>query len=269
MSDDSPARHDPPDDEPVDAAPRPLTVLVTGSAGAVGRPVCKALRERGHTVRGLDRDESPTADEAIVANLADREAVAVAVRGVDAVVHLAAQPNDAPFLEELLPPNVVGLYHVMDAARAEGVARVVLASSVQAVGGIHRSPSEDWPVTLAEGTSPRDHYALTKAWLEQMGEMYARCYGMSVICARIGWMPRSPATVERMVQRGCEAHYVSPRDLGRFFSRAIEAEAIAFAILFATGPGTDQPLYDLTPGRQLVGYEPRDRFPEGLPFGWP
>ncbi|MEX2387453.1 MAG: NAD(P)-dependent oxidoreductase [Phycisphaeraceae bacterium] len=250
-------------------AQRRLTVLVTGAAGAVGRPVCVALRRRGHAVRGLDRSPSPEADEAITADITDADAVQAAVKGVDAVVHLAAQPDDRPFVEELLQPNVVGLYRVLDAAQAQGVPRVVLASSVQAVGGIYRAPDEKWPVEIRDGTSPRDHYALTKAWLEQMGEMYARCHGMSVICARIGWLPRTREHVERMVARGCEGHYVSPRDLGRFFSRAVEAEGVDFAILFATGPGTNWPLYELLPGRELIGYQPQDRFPQGLHIDWP
>ena len=56
------------------------------------------------------------------------------MRGVDAVVHLAAQPHERPF-PELVGPNVVGLYNVMDAAREQAVKRVVLASSMMVVSG--------------------------------------------------------------------------------------------------------------------------------------
>ena len=51
---------------------------------------------------------------------------------MDAVVHLAAQPVDAPF-SELVGPNVVGLYNVFDAAGTEGCKRLVLASSIMTV----------------------------------------------------------------------------------------------------------------------------------------
>ena len=105
-----------------------MKVLVTGSAGIVGRPVVEALRARGHEVRGFDRRPSPGLDDAVVADLTDEPAVRAAVAGMEAVVHLAAQPVDAPFAD-LVGPNVVGLYHVMNAAREAAVRRLVLASS--------------------------------------------------------------------------------------------------------------------------------------------
>ena len=70
----------------------------------------------------------------MVADVADAAAVREAVRGMDAVVHLAAQPHDVPF-PELVGPNVVGLYNVMNAAREEGVRRLVVASSMMVVAG--------------------------------------------------------------------------------------------------------------------------------------
>jgi nucleoside-diphosphate-sugar epimerase len=253
---------------PSNASSTPLKVLVTGSAGSIGRHVCAALRERGHFVRGLDLQPSPNADESIVADIAEPAAVQSTPAGMDAMIHLAAIPREVPF-EELLRPNVIGLYSMMNAAHVNRVPRVVLASSVQAIGGIARGPAEPVPGTTTEPTSPRNHYALTKAWMEQMGQMYARFYGMSVICARIGWAMRNRDVVQRMVERGLTAHYVSMRDLGQFFWRAVETPNIDFAILFATGPGIDRPQWDLGPSRKVLGYEPKDRFPEGLTFPWP
>src|SRR4051812_44113326 len=98
-------------------------ILVTGSAGTVGRPLCDELQRRGHVVRGLDRAPTPEVADAVVADVADAGAVQAAVRGMDAVVHLAATPHDRPF-PELVAPNVIGLYNVMDAARAQGLKRV-------------------------------------------------------------------------------------------------------------------------------------------------
>ena len=51
-------------------------VLVTGSAGAIGQPVCRELTSRDHTVRGFDVRETPGVADAIVADLTDREAIA-------------------------------------------------------------------------------------------------------------------------------------------------------------------------------------------------
>jgi nucleoside-diphosphate-sugar epimerase len=240
------------------------TIVVTGAAGAIGRPVCDELLRRGHRVRGFDHTPTPWLDEAVTADLVDREAVRTAVRGANALVHLAAQPDDADF-SLLEGPNVRGLFHVLDAARQEGLARVVLASSIQVLG-------EWWvpgprPASTAFA-APSNHYALTKVWAEQMGEMYARVHGLSVIAARIAFMVRSPDEARRLARRGLFDTYLSRGDVGRFFAAAIEAPTIDFAVLYAVGAGGER-LFDMEPTTRTIGFTPRDRWPDGLGFPVP
>ena len=68
------------------------TVVVTGSAGRLGRAACRELLARGWHVRAFDRCPSP-AGESIVADLADATAVAAVLHGAGALVHLAATPT--------------------------------------------------------------------------------------------------------------------------------------------------------------------------------
>ena len=225
--------------------PQSHTVLVTGSAGAIGQPVCRELIARGHRVRGFDLHQTPGVDDAIVGDIADGDAVRRAVDGIDSVVHLAAATDDADFLDVLLRPNVIGLFNVMDAARRANVRRVVLASSVQTTGDLSEP---DRPLT-ARDSYPRNHYALTKIWAERMGEMYARCYGLSVIAARIAWTPRRRDNAQHLMKVKAFDQYVSPLDLGRFFACAVEAEPVPFAVLYAAGPdGGDR--FDLDTARE-------------------
>lgn len=241
------------------------SVLVTGSAGGVGTAVCAALAQAGHTVTGFDRRPSPDVDTAIVGDLMDRAAVLDASTGQDAVIHLAATPDEADFIEELIEPNVRGLYHVCDAARHAGVARLVLTSSVQVVTG-HR-----WnrPVTIDDGPRVINHYALTKLWAEDIGEMYARVYGLSVIAARLGWLPRSRPHAEELLASpvGTDV-YLSHTDAGRFFTACVEAdlESARFEILFATSLPTRKRRIDLSRTAAVLGFEPQDTWPEGQPF---
>jgi len=237
-------------------------VLVTGSAGAIGQPVCLELSRRGHEVRGLDRVMTPNVADAVVVDLVHREGVRAALRGVDSVVHLAAHPDDADFAQ-LEGPNVRGLFHVLDAARQEGVRRVILASSIQALG-------KWWEPSRAEPAGPRDglpsnHYALTKVWAEHMGEMYARCYGLSVLAVRIAFMVRDRGEAARLERMKAYDTYLSRGDVGRFFAQAVEAPAIDFAVVYAVGAGGGR-LFDMEPARRLLGFEARDRWPEGLGF---
>jgi len=242
-----------------------MKILVTGSAGYVGRPVCRELGRRGHEVRGLDLIATPGLREAVVADIADAAAVREAVRGVDAVVHLAAQPEEAEF-SRLVGPNVVGLYNVMDAARAQNVARVVLASSVMVVAGRKNRR----PVTTARAW-PRTHYALTKMLAEDMGEMYARCFAMSVVAVRLGWMVRTPAEADKLRAMDVPNIYCSARDAGRLFAQAAETGELGpggFAVVYATSRGGER-LYDMKPARRLLGYEAQDRWPEGVSYELP
>jgi uronate dehydrogenase len=200
-------------------------------------------------------DDGPTA---FVGSIEDPSSVARAMQGAECVVHLAAQAHDVAF-EELLGPNVRGLYQVMNRARESGVTRVVLASTIQVVGR-----RGDGPAT-AEDCQPQNHYALTKAWAEQMGAMYARSFAMSVLCVRIAWMVRNLDEARRLKRSGREDLYLSPRDAGRFMALAVEAEPLPFAVVHATSKGGEK-LFDMEPARRLLGYEPLDRFPEGLDF---
>ena len=244
-------------------------VLVTGATGAVGQPLCRELLERGHTVRGMARRPTPGLTDAIVGDVADRDAVRRAVDGMDTIGHLAAYPDDADFLDVLLDPNVRGLFHVCDAAREFGVERLVLASTVQVIGGRgYRGPT----ARVADGVSPTNHYALTKVWAEAAAEMYARRHGLSAVSVRIGWLPRDAANARYL---NAAAHgpaiYLSPGDAGRFFRCCVESprpEPSNSLIVFATSRPPGTPVLDIEPARELLGYEPIDQWPEGLPFAF-
>ena len=238
-------------------------VLVTGSAGAVGQAVCRELQDRGHTVRGLDRVPTPGLDYFAVGDIEDSQQTREACRGTDAIVHLAAVPDDAPF-STLVGPNVTGLYNLMSAAQELRVPRVVLASTMQLAWG---GQDSDRPARVEEAR-PANHYALTKLWAEQMGEMYARCYGMSVVALRLAWMVRNPYEAGKMRRMNHAGVYLSRRDAGRAFACAVEAPGIRFAVVYVAGPdGAAQ--FDLEPARRLLGFEPQDRWPDGLPFELP
>jgi uronate dehydrogenase len=245
----------------------PKRVLVTGSTGAIGQPVCDRLLARGHYVRGLARRPTPGVADYIEGDLSDRAKVRAAVEGMDTIIHLGAYPNDADFIDVLLEPNVRGLYHICDAAREFKVKRLVLASTLQVVTGHRRQ--RDF-VRTEDGPAPVNHYALTKAWAELMGEMYAHVHGMSVLSIRIGWLPRNPTEAARLAEaRNGPDVFFSHNDAAQFFERCVESatpEAGQAAILFATSRPAGTERLDLEPARRLIGYEPQDVWPEGLPF---
>jgi uronate dehydrogenase len=250
----------------VSAPPAPRRILVTGASGAIGTPVCRHLQERGHRVRGFALEAHPDLEDSVVGDLSDFDAVRAAVAGMDSVIHLGAYPDDADFVEELLEPNVRGLYHVCAAAVEAGVTRLVLASSLQVISGIHK----EGVIGIDDGAAPVNHYALTKVWAEQMGRMYARVHNLSVILARIGWFPRNTGEALRLAayRRGPSV-YLSHTDAARFFERCIESAVPApgeAVTLFAISRPAGERRLDMRASREMVGYEPQDTWPEGLPF---
>ena len=241
---------------------RHQTVLVTGSAGRIGRAVATELLTRGHRVRGFDRVPSPGLPDSAVGDMTTPSDLARAMPGVETMIHLAATPDEDDFLSQLLPNNIVGLYHVLEQARLGGVRRVVLAST----GQLYRGHPGPFPVRIETPTSPRNWYAAAKVLLEAAGQVYAHVHGLSVLAIRCGWCPRDPAHAAELERTPYgKDSYLSPGDAGRCFAAAVELDpAPRFATVFATSRPVGGPRYDLEPARRLLGYEPRDRWPEGL-----
>ena len=250
-------------------------VLITGSAGRLGRAAVKALCAHGCEVFGLDRVPTPGLDEAhvLIGGLDDEAALVESMNGIDCVIHLAATPDDARFprgpddsdnfLSELVPNNVIGPYKVLEAVRKAKVRRVVLASTGQVVDGHLRAGNV--PVTVSMPVKPRYLYASTKVFLEALGQVYAVQHGIEVLAVRLGWCPRDLGQVAEIASSPlAQDVFLSPGDAGRFFAGCVLAEKLSgYSVVFATSRPTHQLRYDLGPARRLVGYAAQDRWPTG------
>jgi dTDP-4-dehydrorhamnose reductase len=242
----------------------PKTVLVTGSAGRVGQAAVQGLLARGHSVRGFDRAPSPGLPEATVADLSDLEALKDALNGVEALVHLAATPDDVEDpVNNLFPPNITGLYHTLELAREAGVQRLVLPSSGQV--NWFRNFEGPWPLDETVPVSPKGWYAATKMFLESIGHSYSVTHGMSVIIARLGWCPRDEEQVREIADETIyQDVYLSPADAGRFFIGCVEAAPeVRYEILYATSKPVETLRYRLDRAREIAAFEPQEQWPDG------
>ena len=242
----------------------PKTVLVTGSAGRVGQAAVQGLLERGHSVRGFDRAPSPGLPEATVADLSDLVALKAALEGVEALVHLAATPDDVEDpVNNLFPPNITGLYHTLELTREAGVQRLVLPSSGQV--NWFRNFEGPWPLDETVPVSPKGWYAATKMFLESIGHSYAATHGMSVIIARLGWCPRDEGQVREIADETIyQDVYLSPADAGRFFIGCVEAAPeVRYEILYATSKPVETLRYRLDRAREIAAFEPQEQWPDG------
>ena len=172
-------------------------VLVTGASGRVGQVVLDRLGET-YELSALNR--SPVAGiPCTQADIADLDGIVPAFEGVDAVLHLAASTMAGNW-ESLLATNIVGVRNVYEAARIQGVKRVVNISSGATIlgygleapykdllAGEYEKLPEQWPLVNERWPiRPDSVYGASKAWGEALGRYYSDYHGLSVICVRLG-----------------------------------------------------------------------------------
>ena len=170
-----------------------VRVLVTGSAGRIGRWQVEALRIAGYEVRTLDRAAQGKKEEKvriegehIPGDLRDINTVRRAVQGVDAVLHLGALASDrAGTAEDVLTVNAQGTWNVLLACVEARVERLVYFSSVNALGAVggHR-PAGYLPIDDAYPRHPMSPYQLSKHLSEEACRSFTDKYGLVTVCLR-------------------------------------------------------------------------------------
>lgn len=172
-----------------------MRVWVSGARGKLGTEVCRQLRAAGHDVLEADLQGEPSVD------LLDQQAVAESMRGAEAVIHCAAIPSPEGVTPmELVRTNTLTTLNALETAWSRGVRTAVLASSGSIYGAAWSPEELSWPsLPVDEDSELRyvDPYALTKDFLERMGEMYAR-RGMVVTALRFHWI-LTPEEVRNLV----------------------------------------------------------------------
>lgn len=224
------------------------TILITGAAGRLGTELRRGLAPLARKLRLASRegitDLAPN-EESVAFDLADEAAVIAACEGVDAIVHFGGVPLERPWAE-ILQSNIIGSYHIYEAARKHGVRRVVYASSVHAIG-YHRLEDN---IDSNAPHRPDGLYGLSKCFVEDLGRLYWDKFGIESVALRIFSSFPEPADRRHLWS------WLSFDDCNRLTAAALTAPRVGFTVSFGISDNREKPVDNRLAGH--LGYIPQD-----------
>jgi len=201
-----------------------MKIVMTGAAGGVG------TMTRPHLVGHFDQvivsdireiGELHPGERFVRAELTDLAQMEALLDGAEGVIHLGGQPVEADW-QAVLERNLIGLYNTYEAARRQGVKRIVFATTNHVVGFYRRSQTIDHTAM----PRPDSRYGASKAFGEALGRLYADKHGIGVLNVRIGNCDHQPVDIRRL------SIWVSPRDLAQLFRIGLQHPAIHYEIVY-------------------------------------
>lgn len=159
-------------------------LLLTGAAGVLGRAMRPRLAGMADVLRVSDIvDLGPVADreEAMQCDLGDRSAVDRLVEGCDGILHLGGISVEDKF-SKILNANILGLHNLYEAARANGMPRIIFASSNHTIGFYRQDEYLDHTMPQR----PDGLYGVSKCFGEALARMYFEKFGQETALVRIG-----------------------------------------------------------------------------------
>lgn len=207
-------------------------LLLTGAAGGLGRVLRDSLKPLCNTLRLSDIAEmapaTSTQEELQPCDLSDKQAVHQLVEGVNAIVHFGGVSVERPF-EEILGPNICGVFHIYEAARQHGVKRVVFASSNHVIGFY----KQDQTLDAHSPKRPDGYYGLSKSYGEDLANFYFDRYGIQTLSIRIG------SSFPKPQNRRMMSTWLSFADLTRLIERGLLADDIGHSIAYGMSANKD------------------------------
>ncbi|MEN0040045.1 MAG: NAD(P)-dependent oxidoreductase [Pseudomonadota bacterium] len=229
--------------------PRPKTsrLVVTGAAGGIGTMIRGKLDHIADEVvlSDLDHVEVSGNEVSRPCDITDLDGLRALLKGGGDVLHFGGQSVEAPF-ERICEANLVGTYNLYEAARLEGVRRVLFASSNHAIGFHTRETLLDSEST----TRPDSLYGVSKVYGEALASLYHDKFGIESLIVRIGSCFAKPADRRQL------ATWMSVEDMIRMFERMVRVPRLGCAIVYGAS-NNEERWWDDSKTRYL-GWEPQD-----------
>src|SRR5271166_5003708 len=224
-------------------------VLLTGASGALGRHLAKSLSVAGWRLVLTDivpfPDTVPGNSRFVRADLNNGVDILRLAEGCGMILHFGGVSTEHPF-EDVLGPNIRGLYHIYEAARREK-ARVLFASSNHSIGFHERGEMLDDDCQFL----PDGYYGLSKAYGELIGRMYWFKHGVESVNVRIGSAFPEPVNARML------ATWLSYGDFSRLMERCVLTRAVGHAVIWGASKNARMTWWR-DDAREALGWAPLD-----------
>ncbi|GGE58337.1 NAD-dependent epimerase/dehydratase family protein [Actibacterium pelagium] len=206
-------------------------LLVTGAAGTIGGLIRDGVSEFAEILRLsdiADLGEARPGEEIMPCDLTDADAVHKLVSGCDAILHFGgiSTENRADLIHKV---NIEGTYSLYEAARKEGVKRILFASSNHVIG-FHKRETR---LTASSPIRPDGNYGVSKAYGEALARLYWDKYGIETLIVRIGSC--FPAPKDRRMM----ATWMSAGDMVRLIGRMIDTPRLGCPIVYGVSDNAE------------------------------
>ena len=238
-------------------------VGITGANGTVGRVLMEGLADRYELTAFTRREvDFPST----IVNFDKAWEVEGAFAGLDAVIHLAADPSPVAAWDQVRDHNLEGMYQVMEECRRSQVRRMVFASTNHTQHGNTilttpetLDPAKKVRMKLGDRSNPDSLYAVSKLFGENIGKLYSERFGIEFVGLRIGWIvpENTPLVMQGTpAEDYLRAMFLSHRDCVAAHRRALEVETkytLAYVVSL-----NGRRVFDMEETRAELGWEPED-----------
>ncbi len=236
---------------------------ITGADGTIGTILRQGLNGE-FQIKSFTL--GPVEIESTVVDLANAMEVEGKFAGLDAVIHLAADPSPAGPWESIRKNNIEATFHVFEECRRSGVKRLVFATTnhTQHGNSILTTPETLDPrkkirMKIDDPPNPDSLYAVSKLYGEHMGKLYSARYNLEFVGLRIGWITKEndPALKRGTISEDyMRAMFLSHKDGIQAFRRALEVKT-RFLLAYAVS-NNDRRVFDLEQTLEQLGFDPQD-----------
>lgn len=205
-------------------------LLITGAAGGLGTMCRTRLAHMAETLRMSDvvpMGEAAPNEEHVVCDLADEAAVFELVKDCDGIIHLGGVSVEKSY-DLIEAANIRGVYNLYEAARANGMPRIVFASSNHTIGYY----PQDQRLTADMPVRPDGWYGISKVFGESVASMYHSKFGQETALLRIG------SCFEKPKDRRMMATWLSYDDFVSLMERVFAVPKLGCPIIWGASDNT-------------------------------